>query len=57
MQEALMTDAETAPLVIIKGMAGTAKTFYSLAVGLEKVYNNPSQEYRRVIVCQAKRTV
>ena len=52
MQEALMTDAETAPLVIIKGMAGTAKTFYSLAVGLEKVYNNPSQEYRRVIVCR-----
>lgn len=36
MQEALMTDAETAPLVIIKGMAGTAKTFYSLAVGLER---------------------
>ena len=52
MQEALMTDAETAPLVIIKGMAGTAKTFYSLAVGLEKVYNNPSQEYRRIIVCR-----
>ena len=52
MQEALMTDAETAPFVIIKGMAGTAKTFYSLAVGLEKVYNNPSQEYRRVIVCR-----
>lgn len=52
MQEALMTDAETAPLVIIKGMAGTAKTFYSLAVGLEKVYNNLSQEYRRVIVCR-----
>ena len=52
MQEALMTDAETAPLVIIKGMAGTAKTFYSLAVGMEKVYNNPSKEYRRVIVCR-----
>ena len=32
MQEALMTDAKEAPLVIIKGMAGTAKTFYSLAV-------------------------
>lgn len=28
--------ADRAPLVIIKGMAGTAKTFYSLAVGLEK---------------------
>ena len=41
-----------APLVIIKGMAGTAKTFYSLAVGMEKVYNNPAQEYRRVIVCR-----
>ena len=27
MQEALMTDAKVAPLVIIKGMAGTAKTF------------------------------
>ena len=52
MQEALMTDAEAAPLVIIKGMAGTAKTFYALAVGLEKVYNHPSQEYRRIIVCR-----
>ena len=47
MQEALMADADTAPLVIIKGMAGTAKTFYSLAVGMEKVYNNPTKEYRR----------
>lgn len=52
MQEALMTDPQTAPLVIIKGMAGTAKTFYSLAVGMEKVYNNPSKEYRRIIVCR-----
>lgn len=52
MQEALMTDAEKAPLVIIKGMAGTAKTFYSLAVGMEKVYGNPTGEYRRIIVCR-----
>ena len=52
MQEALMTSADKAPLVIIKGMAGTAKTFYSLAVGLEKVYNNPKGEYRRIIVCR-----
>ncbi len=51
-QEALMTGAEEAPLVIIKGMAGTAKTFYSLAVGMEKVYNNPTGEYRRVLVCR-----
>ena len=51
-QEALMQKAETAPLVIIKGKAGTAKTFYALAVGLEKVYNNPTGEYRRIIVCR-----
>ena len=52
MQEALMMEADKAPLVIIKGIAGTAKTFYSLAVGMEKVYNNPSKEYRRVLVCR-----
>ncbi len=50
MQEALMQPAEKAPLVIIKGMAGTAKTFYSLAVGLEKIYNSGQGEYRRIIV-------
>ena len=33
-------------------MAGTAKTFYSLAVGMEKLYNNPSGEYRRILVCR-----
>lgn len=52
MQEALMTSADEAPLVIIKGLAGTAKTFYSLAVGMEKVYNNPNGEYRRIVVCR-----
>lgn len=45
-----MQPAETAPLVIVKGMAGTAKTFYSLAVGLEKLLNNPTGEYRRMMV-------
>ncbi len=52
MQEALLTSADDAPLVIIQGMAGTAKTFYSLAVGLEQVYNNPTNEYRRIIICR-----
>lgn len=52
MQEALMLPAKEIPLVIVKGMAGTAKTFYSLAAGLEKVYNNPTGEYRRIIVCR-----
>ena len=52
LQEALMQPAEKAPLVIVKGMAGTSKTFYSLAVGLEKLLNPPTGEYRRILVCR-----
>ncbi|WP_026492495.1 PhoH family protein [Butyrivibrio sp. XPD2002] len=52
LQEALMQPAEKAPLVIVKGMAGTAKTFYSLAVGLEKMVNRPTGEYRRILICR-----
>lgn len=50
LQEALITPAETAPLVIVKGSAGTAKTFYALAVGLEKVFNTEKKEYRKILV-------
>ncbi len=52
LQEALMQSAEKAPLVIVKGAAGTSKTFYSLAVGLEKLLNNPTGEYRKILVCR-----
>ena len=52
LQEALMQPACRAPLVIVKGMAGTSKTFYSLAVGLEKILNHPSGEYRRILICR-----
>lgn len=52
LQEALMQPAEKAPLVIVKGMEGTSKTFYSLAVGLEKMLNNPTGEYRRIMICR-----
>ena len=52
MQEALMQPASKAPLVIVKGMAGTSKTFYSLAVGMDKMLNNPTGEYRRILVCR-----
>ncbi|HJD26304.1 MAG TPA: PhoH family protein [Candidatus Blautia intestinipullorum] len=52
LQEALMQPADKAPLVIVKGMAGTSKTFYSLAVGLEKMLNHPTGEYRRILVCR-----
>lgn len=47
-----MQPAEKAPLVIAKGMAGTSKTFYSLAVGLEKLLNHPTGEYRRILICR-----
>lgn len=47
-----MQPAKKAPLVIVKGMAGTSKTFYSLAVGLEKMLNNPTGEYRRILICR-----
>ena len=47
-----MQPADKAPLVIVKGMAGTSKTFYSLAVGLEKMLNNPTGEYRRIMICR-----
>ena len=49
-QEALLTSAEEAPLVILKGPAGTAKTFYSLAAGLEQVINRGL--YKKVLVCR-----
>mgnify|MGYP006070172355 FL=1 len=52
LQEALMQPADKAPLVIVKGMAGTSKTFYCLAVGLEKLLNHPTGEYRRILVCR-----
>ncbi len=52
LQEALMQPADKAPLVIVKGMAGTGKTFYTLAVGLEKILNHPTGEYRRILICR-----
>jgi PhoH-like ATPase len=51
-QEALMMDAYSAPLVIVKGPAGTAKTFYSLAVGLHKMFQVTDQGYRKILVCR-----
>lgn len=49
-QEALMSPPEEIPLVICKGPAGTAKTFYALAVGLHKIMN--SKDYRKILVCR-----
>ena len=52
LQEALLLDAEEAPLAIIMGPAGTAKTFYSLAAGLEQVMEAESRAYRKILVCR-----
>ncbi|MBC2582172.1 PhoH family protein [Clostridium sp. DJ247] len=55
--EALFTDAEKAPLVIIKGPAGTAKTLFSLAVGLHKILEEGTEQYRRILVCRPNITM
>lgn len=51
--EALMAPASVAPLVILKGAAGTAKTFLAMAAALECV-TNPREEdevhMRRILV-------
>ena len=52
LQEALMLSAKEAPLVIVKGPAGTAKTFYTLAAGLEQVLEAEERAYRKILVCR-----
>ena len=51
-QESLMTHIDTAPLVILKGPAGTAKTFYSLAAGLEHVLGKNESDMKRILVAR-----
>ncbi len=53
--EALMAPCDVAPLVILKGQAGTAKTFLSLACGLQQAYNENT--YNRVIVSRPGNSV
>ena len=58
--EALMRPVEEAPLVIVKGPAGTAKTFFSLAAGLERTFNHvkkSEREFRRILVCRPNVTM
>lgn len=46
--EALMTPASEIPLVILKGPAGTAKTFLTLAAGLEQTMNK--HDYKKLLI-------
>ena len=50
LQEALMASADKAPLVIVKGPAGTAKTFYTLAVGLSSILERDIPSFRRILI-------
>jgi len=52
MQECLMMDANEAPLVILKGISGTAKTFYSLAVGLHNYMEVQPRRYQHLLICR-----
>ena len=52
LQEALLLPAEEVPLAIIQGPAGTAKTFYALAAGLEQVLETEERPYRKILVCR-----
>ncbi len=49
--EALMQPAKDLPLVILKGPAGSAKTFLAMACGLEQTYNSPT--YRKMLITRA----
>lgn len=57
MLECLCEDAKKAPLVIIKGPAGTAKTLFSIAVGLDKVLLDEERPYRKILVCRPNVTM
>lgn len=57
MMEALFTNPDKAPLVIVKGPAGTAKTLFSLAVGLNKIMEEGKSQYRRILVCRPNVTM
>ena len=44
-------------MVIVKGPAGTAKTLFSLAVGLQKILQENSEHYRRILICRPNVTM
>jgi len=56
MLEALIEDPSAAPLVIIKGGAGTGKTYHSLAVGLEQTIGQ-KETYSQILISAPTQTV
>lgn len=51
MQEVFLASPDEIPLVIVNGPAGTAKTFMSLACGLEQTLNDDT--YKRILITRA----
>lgn len=50
LQEALLSSHEQHPLTICVGPAGTGKTLFAVAAGLDKVMER--NEYKRVLICR-----
>lgn len=55
--EALMQTPEVAPIVIIKGGAGTGKTFISLAAALDKTTSSNDKIYHQILVSTPTETI
>lgn len=57
MQECLLAPPDVAPLVILKGIAGTAKTFFALAAGLHCYTSTKTDLFNRILICRPSVTM
>ena len=58
MLECLLTPPSKAPLVIIKGIAGTAKTLFALAAGLDQYASSQKgNTYNKILICRPSVTM
>ncbi len=57
LKEALLESSERAPIVVVKGGAGTGKTYMSLAVALEETLYAKNKSYKEILVSAPIETV
>lgn len=57
MMECLLAPADVAPLVIIKGIAGTAKTLFALAAGMSFFNEGKKNPYKKILICRPSVTM
>lgn len=55
--ESLLENSEKAPIVIVKGGAGTGKTYVSLAVALDQTFSTQNKKYSQILVSTPTETV